>query len=420
MSDLDHLDPRIGAAFEALTRDLEHHHGPGAAAAMSTARARRRTRVGAVALATLIVVGGGLTVPRLLGPAEDGVASDGGSARLDEAALDRATEGWIGAWEAWELSEEDRAQGGAASCFVSRIPAGAEPDPTAWNEPDPVAGGESSFSGSRDSHVSVTMSLYDDATQAASAQEQVYPPADSCSDTTFIDVDGVQVRHGVVADLDPGVWETDVWSVQMGDERGEVMLHTGADPADDAIAERVAEALVAGLRDGWTQSGTEPIAPVPDDVAQLPPLDGGRLGRALGGWHAASRGSASTVPNTPCLGESVGAGAVTTSSGGRPDGVTWDLAGFEDDAAGVERVGAMLAELRACADPAMDVEELPNGVTVVTYDYGTADGRGALWLAENGDRAGVIGVDGADRPMPMGVDEDVAQVLYTWLRLPWD
>ena len=420
MSDLDHLDPRLEQAFDALTRELAHEHGPGAAAAVSTARRRRRKRVGAVALATLVVVGGGFTVPGLVSP-EDGVAAGGGSARLDAVALERATEGWIDGWEDWKLSRSDRAEGGASRCFSQRIPAGAEPDPnTEWDEPDPVAGGKSSFAGSRDSNVFVTMSRYADATQAASAQEQVYPPADSCSDTTFIDVDGVQVRHDSMAREDPGVWETDVWSVQMGDERGEVMLHTEADPADDAIAERVAEALVAGLRDGWTQSGTDPIAPTPETKGQLPRFPDSALDGALAGWQAASRGSATTITNTPCLSGQVDAGSVTSSSSGTPRGVTRQLAGFDDETSAPQRIERMLDELGSCRDPRMSIEQLDGGDTLVTYDYGSADGKGALWLAAVADRAGVVSVDGANRPMPDGSAEDVAAVLSGWLRLPWD
>ena len=56
----------------------------------------------------------------------------------------------------------------------------------------------------------------------------------------------------------------------------------------------------------------------------------------------------------------------------------------------------------------------------LTYDYGTPGGRGALWLAAHGDRAGVIGVDGVDRPLPVGVAGDVAEVLHTYLQLPWE
>ena len=109
-----------------------------------------------------------------------------------------------------------------------------------------------------------------------------------------------------------------------------------------------------------------------------------------------------------------------SAGGGDPRGVTWSVAGFDDTTVGQVRMNAMINELRACTDPTLDVVALPRGVSLVTYDYGTAEGRGALWLATNGDRTGVIGVDGVDRPMPVSVAEDVAEVLHTYLQLPWE
>jgi hypothetical protein len=409
MSDLAQLD----RAFASLTRDLSHSPCPGAAAAIGTARKRRRTRVGAVAVATALVVGAGLAVPRAF--PQDGVASNGASGRLDAAALDRATEGWISDWEAWErYSPYGSGAFGMAGCFDATT---ADTTPA----PEPTSYGTSRFVTPSGATAVVLIERYADPEVAASAQALSHPTPDTCGTTTTYDVDGARVRHTSVPPEGESVgdaWLGDIWTVRIGADRAEVQLVNDSGVAGEAVAERIAQAAVAGLRDGWTQSGMEAVGRHPQ-TPQLPPFDGGELGRALGGWDAASRAHASTVPNTPCLGESVGTGAVTASSGGTPRGVTWDLAGFEDGAAGAARITAMLDELRACVDPAMSVVELPNGVTLVTYDHGGSDGHGALWLAANGDRAGVIGVDGADRPMPMGADEDVADVLHTWLRLPW-
>jgi hypothetical protein len=413
MSDLDDLV--LDRAFASLTRDLSHSPGPGAAAAITTARKRRRTRVGAVALATALVVGGGLTVPRLVFP-EGGVAAGGGSARLDAAALDRATEGWLSDWETWELYSP-YGGGGFSTAGCSTV---ASPDGD--RGPEPQSLGTSRFVTPSGATLLVTMEGFADAERARSSQDLSHPDPDTCGTTTTYVVDGVEVRHDSMppeVESDDDAWLGDVWSARIGSERVEAQLINDTGVADDRAAERMAEAVVAGLRDGWTQSGMEAVRRQPQ-TPQLPPFDDGELGRALGGWSAASRGHASTVPNTPCLGESVGTGAVTASSGGTPDGVTWDFAGYDDGAAGAARIAAMLDELRACVDSAMSVDELPNGVTLVTYDYGAPEGRGALWLAENGDRAGAIGVDGADRPMPRGVGEAVAEVLHTHLRLAWD
>ena len=412
MSDLDHLD----RAFEALTRDLAHSPGPGAAAAMSTVRRRRRTRVGAVALATLVVVGGGLAVPRLVLP-QDGVAADSGSARLDTAAVAAATEGWIDEWETWERYSPWG--GGSFSTASCSYPGGPGGDVA----PEPTSRGTSRFVSHSGASAVVVISRYADAGLATSAQGLSAPAPNTCATTTTYDVDGVQVRHESMApdpESDADMWLGDIWSVRIGSARADLEVVNDTGVADSATAEEVAEALVAGLRDGWTQSGMDSVGPALPQAAQLPSFADDDLDRALVGWHAASSTSASGVPNTPCLGLSVSTGSITSSGSGTPLGVTYELAGYEEEDTGAKRVAAMVAELRTCQDVRMEVEELPNGVFLVTYDYGTPDGRGALWLAADGGRAGVVGVDGADRPMPMGVGADVADVLYTGLRLPWE
>ncbi len=412
MSDLDHLDPRLDRAFEALTRELALERGPGAAAAVSTARRRRRARVGALALTALVVVGGGLAMPGLLS-SEDGVAAQGGSARLDAAALGRATEGWTSGWEMWEeFSPHGGGSFGAASCSSAGSSDG-DVGPTSTSR------GTSRFVGEQRASAVLVLEQYADTASAVAAQDLSNPRPDACGTTTTYDVDGVQVRHDSMPPEDSGAWLGDIWSAQLGTGRAHLEIITQVGVADDATAGLVAEALVAGLRDGWTQSGMEAVAPLPDDYDQLPDFGASDLTEALAGWESASRVSASDVPNTPCLSEQVGSGSVVGSGGGTPRGLTWALAGFADTTTGPTQVAAMLDELRTCTDPRMAVEELPNGVTVVTYDTGGSDGRGALWLAANGDRAGVIGVDSADRPMPIGVREAVADALDTYLQLPW-
>lgn len=402
MSDLDHLD----RAFEALTRDLAHSPGPGAAAAMSTVRRRRRTRVGAVALTALVVVGGGLTVPRLVS-SEDGTAG-GGGAPLDAAALERATAGWLSGWEPWERNSP---RGGRAfsvpRCFSDLAPPG----------PETVAGGLSRFVGSERALASATFAEYPDTATARTAESEALT---MCSGTTTVTVEGTQVRHYSQAPSDARTWITDVWTVQIGAERLTLEIAGRAGVATGPTVERVAETVVAGLRSGEVQERFATDPDVPDRRPQLPAFPDDDLTAALGGWWSASRVSASGIPHTPCLGEQVDAGSFTSVGSDDPRGVTWSVAGFDDTTAGPLRIDAMIDELRACRDPVIDVEALADGVTMVTYDYGTPEGRGALWLAANGDRAGVIGVDGVNRPMPQAVAEDVAEVLHTYLQLPWE
>lgn len=408
MSDLDQLDPRVDAAFESLTRDLAHAPAPGAAAAMSTARTRRRTRVGAVALAAVLAVGGGIAVPRLMSASVDGVAANGAAQPLDAAALEEATAGWLTGWEPWQRYSPKGGGGfSMPACFSTEDMRDKEPQ---------TGGGLSRFLGDDFGLAIAVFATYPDAATAERAQAAAYG---ACTGTTTIEVDGTEVRHVAVSPTDADTTVTDVWTAQIGAERMtfQVAGRAGVAPAD--VTERVAAAVVAGLRSGEVQEtyDSDPQAPDPEQVPQLPDVADRDLTDALAGWRAAARGTASGIPNTPCVGIEVTEGAVSSSASGSPHGVTWSIGGFEDETTGRRTVERMVEELRGCVEPTMAVRTLAHGVTLATYEDG--DGHGALWLGAVGDRAGVVAVDGAPAPMPDGVDEAVAGVLDGWLRLPW-
>ncbi len=418
MSDLDHLDhldPRIDAAFEALARDLAHSHGPGAGAAMATARTRRRTRVGAVALAALVVVGGGLAVPRLLstdGDGVDGVAANGGSAPLDAAALEQATTGWLAGWEPWEQYSPNG--GGAHS-----LPACLSGEDAAGEQQPQVAGGLSRFLGNEFALASAVFAEYPDVRTAEAAQAGSFA---TCRGDTTMRVDGAQVRHYAEAPTEDGTSITDVWAVQIGAERLVLEIGGRAGAAPEAAVERVAQAVVAGLRSGEVQEhhSGDPNEVDPDQKPQLPAVMDSDMTRALAGWKAASRNAATTIPDVPCLAAQIDAGGVGGSGSGTPRGVTWAISGFVDETTGAANVETMLDQLRSCAEVAMSVSTVAHGVALVTYDSGGADGNGALWLHAVGDRAMATAVSGAAEPMPDGVADDVAGVMDDWLHLPWD
>ncbi|MFM6851944.1 MAG: hypothetical protein ACKOVB_22865 [Terrabacter sp.] len=252
MSDLDPLDH----AFASLTRDLAHAHAPGAAAAISTARRQRRTRVGAVALVAVAALGGGMTLPGLAS-SRDGVAADGGSARLTAAALGRAAEGWTTGWEDWQRYSPKGGGGFSVPCPST----GPEDDVSG---PEPQEYGISRFVADQRASATFVLEDYADAATAARAQQLALPLHDGCGQTTdYIDVDGVRVRHDSAPDGasdGSSLWLGDVWSARIGTERGRLEVVTGDEVADDATAKDVAEALVAGIRDGWTQSGTAPTS----------------------------------------------------------------------------------------------------------------------------------------------------------------
>lgn len=211
---------------------------------------------------------------------------------------------------------------------------------------------------------------------------------------------------------------TDVYLARSDSRFGQLELVTPERAASEQTVRDLSTALLAGVREGWTQSGMSESAGAPAAKGPLPGWPDADLGDALVGWKSGSR--TSSTAGTPCLDEQLEDDAVASSGGGTPRGVTFHSAGFADQTTGPAKVAAMLRQLRGCADADMQVELLPNGVHLATYDAGGPHGRGALWFAAEGDRAGFIGVEGADRVMPTGVRHDVADVLVTTLRLPWD
>lgn len=414
--DLDtRLDPRLDRAFAALTDDLSRSSGPGAAAAISTARRHRRTRVGAVALAAVVALAGGLALPDLRS-SDDGIAAGGGSTRLDASAVERVTDGWIEGWTGVQPGASTISFG-AESCFTDDVPA----DSPAGAE---TTTGTSLFAAGDTGLVSVLFTGYASSGDASTAQDQAYPPPDTCSETSWVEVDGVRVRHDA---MPPGTerdgsWQTDVWSVQIGEQRGEVSLVTDLGVADEAVAGRMAQALVAGLRDGWTDSGTVAVTPTTGLRPALPEVDDRDLRSALRGWAAAEPSDSTTVgsfPDLPCVTREVRDGSVAALGSADQRQVSWSIGGFSDAARAAANVDRMLDQARTCTEPEMTPTTVARGVTLVTYDTARPNGHGALWLLARGDRAMAVGVSGAAGPMPDGVADDVAAVMVQWLQLPW-
>ncbi len=342
MSDLDQLDPALDQAFESLTRDLAHAASPGAAAAVSTARRRRRTRVGAVALAALVVVGGALMVPRVPST-EDGVASDGGSARLDAAALGRATEGWISGWADPEDRESSFSGGafGAASCFSLGAPGGSP-------APAPVSTGTTQLVTPDDAVARVVVLRYADAERARSAQELALSAPDTCGSTTMYDVDGVAVRHDSMPPEQPGAWLGDIWSVRIGAERAQVEISTGVGNAGDRAAESVAQAMVAGLRDGWTQSGMESVHAESGSGGTTsvigPSVTVGQVRASAAGWPSElTGGRRARDVRLPCVRQSAAGESAWSTAHQLGDRATVTMAGEQDATYALDSVDEALA-----------------------------------------------------------------------------
>lgn len=401
----DHLDPALDHAFDLLARDLAHSQRPGAAAAVATVRWRRRRRAGAVAMAALVVLGGGLALPRAL-TSEDSVVANGAPAPLDAAAMTRATEGWIDGW-----SDERRMSG---SFTMPDCPALADTG-SATSQGDTLM-----FTNS--SSATVRMFGFDSELALDESWERRADALSTCDDLgayEAVAVDGTSVLHWRTSLPETGARLTDVYLARSESRFGQLELVTPERAAPKETVRGVSLALLAGVREGWTQSGMSESAGSPTVKGALPGWPDVDLEEALAGWKSASRAAAPSMPGTPCLDEQLADDALASSGGGTPRGVTFHSAGFADETIGSVKVAAMLRQLRRCTDADMQVEQLRNGVHLATYDAGGPDGKGALWFAAEGDRAGFVGVEGAGRPMPTEARQDVADVLLATLRLPW-
>lgn len=411
MSEHEHLDA-LDRAFAALTADLAHSPAPGAAAAITTARRHRRNRVGAVALAAVVALGGGLTLPGVVSP-DDGVAAGGGSAQLDSVALQRATRGWIDGWQD-RLAYSGNGNAGYVAASCSYV-ASTKGEPA----PDPLAVGRSRFVAMPDQSLGLlTIEVYGGPDEAASSQELSSPPPGTCGSTDELDVDGVRVRHdSMPREVDDRPWLYDIWSARIGSDRAQLLIASTTTGADDDAARAVAEALVAGLRDGGTQTGDSVVTPGGREL--LPGWSEVDVEGAMAGWRSASKAASTNAPNILCLDEKLDSGAVVSLGSGSPHGFSSTFAAYDDPQGGEERVATMLEQLEGCSYPEdLQVETLPNGVHLATFDLGGTEGKGAIWFAANGDRAGLVGMDGAADPMPASARQDVAEALDEVLHLP--
>ena len=275
---------------------------------MTTVRRRRRTRVGAVALATLVVVGGGLTVPRLLFPA-DGVAADGGSAQVRHRGARRARP--TGGSSGGRPGSSTRPRRGAS-------PGGGAPTPAGHRTPTPGPRAERAgdLTLRRRHERRQRLCSWSCATPTSAARDvrrrrwptphrtRAAPRRRTTSTACEVRHDSMPPEAGRAT---PACWLGDIWSVRIGADRARV----GAGDRHRRGRRRRTRrgggrgCCVAGLRDGWTQSG-DGLGPASPPATEGPAPRRGRTSTsraALAGWQVSRpRRAATTSPNLLCLG----------------------------------------------------------------------------------------------------------------------
>lgn len=407
MPDL-HSPSDLDRAFEVLTSELSVRSvRPGAAAAMATARRRRRTTVAAVAAAAVLAVGA--VVLPLVAPERIGLVADlPPAAPFDVAAVERATDGWVDGW----VADEPVGSFGQPAC-----------DTTPDSAPRETSLGRSAFASSHRSGMTLFLRGYDRPLSAEIAYDEWTDTLTGCRATTGARVgdypDGTAVQHYrttlVGSESDPVL--TDIWVARSGDRLGVVEAVTDGAPATGDAVEGVADALVAGLRSGWTEIPMEVPEPAPPASTQMPGFDVGTLRIALAGWQPAERMDAFDSPTTPCM-EPV-RGGISSSEATDPDSFAVSLTGFTRGGRAATEAADVLDMLRGCADVRTSQRALPTGVTVTTYRHDGDGGHGAVWVAHTGDRVLVVEVDGVATPLPDGTAATVGAWLRDVLDKPW-
>ena len=403
--------PDIDLAFASLAHDVMLRAAPPAApVAIGRARRRRRTYAGIAAAAALVVAG--IAMPSLAGSGSGTDLADGvpDAARLDAAALNEATQGWISDWDEGLgppfgmpgcLDVPGVEVAGAVSLGTTKL--AGQPSSgaglTAWESPDPAS-----------------------LERAWDRSGAIYTDCADLAETDVADPgNGVEVRHWTAAPLpdDPGARLSDVWVARTPTRIGTLTVFTTAGSAPAPTVDAVADALVAGLLDGWTQQVEDPR----DTLAvprreQLPPFDDAGFKAAVADWRNPGRVEGASEALRACLPSIRGDSA--DSSGSSSWGGSYAVAGYlrpGPDAA--EEVQAAAKVLRDCEVTQMTELTLPGGVTAFTYDLGTPDGHGAIWLAASADRAVTVAVDRASSPLPEAVGRAVADVVRRVLARRW-
>lgn len=394
----------LDRAFTALTDDVATRAGrPGAASAIRTARRRRRTTLAAVVATAAIAVGSAVALPQLT-DARPGWTDSGlpASAPLDAAALDAATDGWVSGW---------------TDSPASNSLSGLDCEENQTDLPSTNDVGWSHFSGGEGAVATAVLLNYQAREVAAEAWERAGLDAEGCGLVTGVESDdypdGTEVRHFVATgqQVDGSSGVTDLWFARTGASMG--MLRTfSAGGADEESARRLSDALVAGLRSGWTQDrvGDPALEGEGQESLDLPDVDHARLESALRGWRAAGPQDATSDPPVPCLPLNETSANVSTASTSQT-GLYSAIEGYRNGGVAADEVRRKLEGLRRCQSVRMVERSLGGGVTLIVWDRGGQAGHGAVWLAADEDVTVLVAADGRGTSVPLTAAREVAELV---------
>lgn len=418
----DHDIPSVAdldAAFRALEQDIAGASSPRAAgAAIATARRRRRTTVGGAVVGLALVVGAAV-VGQGLSTRDDSVgpADLPSPAPWDASALTAATQGWTSSdWRTPTHSDSVGLKGSPPQCLDAVDGPVSQPV-----TPDPARSGGAVLASDDEVSLSSLVGWDDDHPDASSVgYAAVVASVGACAQATAAHDyawDGAQGRSWTIS---VGGQETQhLWVVRTDRAVGVLWTGGSAGPVPDAVDNRVASALVAGLQsstsfDPSKSTGGSVSATSATAGASAGPVGSGTpmstvsdtdFAQALAGWDNAWRhdGGATNVGQVPCGdnwqgGSASGAGSSLGANGDQ------EFAEFSSAEEAQGAVGVIRKSLASCAGSTYDVTT-PAGVDPASALV--ASGPEVMWVVQHDTTVGVIVIPGGASAPPAQVSAQV-------------
>lgn len=426
MPETEQLDPRLGAAFDHITRDISGRSAPpGARAAIRTARRRRAGYAGSVAV--LALVAGGVAAGALLpGEGSAGVAEQGDDAAVLRTLPDPApftadgftvaTDGWTGPWQDWEggvLRPADE------SCLETAL----DEVVLDWGDgvAEPKRAGNYEMTTDSGGAAAVEFYSFRSAADAGILQTMVRDALDSCEPHTAATAnyanEGTEGPEGGVAavvEFQDKVAAT--VAVQISDRVALGYLVTPGEEGvpDEAVLGRIADTLAAGAQDDATYqhdltTSDEPAEP-PDGEDYRPSAH--EFAALVDGWVTTWRpgGTPEASQQAPCMRDGAWLGGPDRMSGGS-FGTTGDYTNSEwtsvTDAQ--EAWGILNESLEQCESARWEVTPRASSSPGIGSLWATYDG-GTVFAARHDGNIIVVHLDGESNP-PVEVADKVLDFL---------
>ena len=414
----EHETYDLDAAFAALEQDISTlSTSPGAGAAVARARRRRRTTVGAIAGATVLVVGGAV-VGQGWSVHDDAVAPADqlpAPALLDGPHLSKATEGWTPAWST--NNQQARLKmgqtfGGGCLMVAPR--------------------GRSGIAVLGNSHGDVAAALMSDyGTHAAEEQHDwrgMERRLAACSGaqlvSSFSDPSGAVGHTYRLPATQSGTAPEYEWIVSTGQGIGVLKIFDQSDELPAANNRPVADALLAAVQDpsSYDQQGTTPPGGVQriDPAKTLGQVWSEALTPALVGWSTpwdprlplADGGSPPSDPACTAGFLKDPSGSSQTVNVGT-DGHEW-VQWFDSESGATQALEQVQRDLKSCATPyAFHTVTLPDGRPILV-----GVGPQVFWATRVASHILVLAVPAGDTPPPDEVSLKVGALLEHVLEQP--